>query len=301
MQSSVYSLSIIRSFEQLAIEADKLRDIIRDRSLRTVSSLHYAPDRTAKLFLSEAVSALNYSDLDATDEMDGRELIQRPGLVVLSDMDFQQVLVVNELKSEFSNAINNYQTSLNGTKSTLDSVRHILSAAGHPRVHLNQSKRKLVTFQSVPQSITWYLEKGGWGKQKTFSKAQAIDLLDRAIKSGKAQDRLSIERVRLQTFPENEVLVRRHKSNESIRVKVTGNDGLVSTHIASMPIFIRGESDVNLNIALKFNLDIERKHISKKRSKFETESFISSLSLYRYKEQFRTAAWDKFKVANISN
>lgn len=246
-------------------------------------SLVYETDRSPINVATEALSALTYSD-----EQGGRELVQQPGVIFIPPELVEKIETINAKKNAFMVEVGKFkkESKLKSNEGILSQLRQQLASAGVGRIHIKQCERKFTILEEPPKKLTWYTESGGWGAQKKLSKPEAQSMVDTMMVGNEAGLRVCTQLIN--NLSDTEVLVRRSKSADSIKISAIYSERLSSSYIGSLPIFVVASPQSISGVQLDMGKANSKKNGSKKStSKFEDEPYIESLKLYRYKPTYR--------------
>lgn len=288
MSSAIRALQVVRAFEGLVQSVNELSDNLPNCVL--LAELCKKNDFKPLHAVQLAVSNLVYDD----SKNDGRTLIELPGIVFVTPDGLPFLDDVNQKKALFETACSDFRADLGAQKDAkcrsmqMIELRDALNAAGHRRVHIKQSVRRLVVMNEPVNSIHWYEEAGGWGKQKKLDHDQVRQLVEDNKSHYQDIGYYDIAIRTLNQLPTEEIFARRYKSAPSIKAKIT-TENATQIVIASMPLFVVVD-DVSAIEVIKYQPSIQsagKTGTKKSRSKFEEEPVIKALNLYRYKPEYR--------------
>ncbi|HAS6100736.1 TPA: hypothetical protein I7117_14825 [Vibrio vulnificus] len=292
MSGAICRLSLVRELECLIKSIDEL-----NQYLQSASASVYQSSFDATRAVQQAYETIHYD----CSQIDGRHVFHLPGAVLIERSGKLLVDAVNEHKKKFSIAVEQYKIRIMeeqscGVMTALSKVREELAAHGFGRIHLKCAYREIVVIDENVHRIRWYWEHGGWGKQKTMLPSEALDVAREKFKDEPVTIE-SIERL-LNSIPPDEPIAQRHKMPQVLKVTYTSQNKKQITRVGSLPIVLikmrcsQKISDFNLEYCLDSSL---AKSINGKRnSKFEENCLIDALSIYRYKQEYRAAAKEKY-------
>ncbi|MDA0146610.1 hypothetical protein OCT63_20520 [Vibrio sp. RW] len=287
MSKSLQDMCELRDCDLLEVfnELEKTVEVFLEelRAEHLFIKLVYESDRKAINVACEALGSHIYGD-----EQAGRELIQQPGVIFIPHKLVDTIHKVNNKKSDFLSAVQKFkeQSDLKSNEGILNQLRKYFLSAGLGRVHLKQCERQFTVLENLPKKLTWYTESGGWGAQKKLSKSQALVMVEKVMTGN--EDGQRVCRNLINAIADDEVLVKRSKSADSIRVNALYSEGDARPYIGSLPLFVPASRSEIENVTLEMERAESKKHRSRKNtSKFECEPYIESLKLYRYKKAYR--------------
>lgn len=231
--------------------------------------------------VSRAITSITYDD-----DQEGRNLVQLSGAVFISPQISELVIRVNNAKQKFADLLKETKASLSLKSSTAKSnyVRDLFTKEGYGRIHFKQVIRQLVVVEGV-KSLSFYIESGGWGAQKKFTKKELLAHIETFY--DRNSDKYDMVTKVINPLPDSEIFVQRSKSPDSQKVTVKYEDESSETKIATLPLFVVVESENQVGRTVVKNTPYENKVRNNGRTKFEEEPLIDPPVIYRYKEEFR--------------
>lgn len=221
-------------------------------------------------------------------DQDPKTALRLPGLIASNKATIDLLKRINEIKARFKE----YATSVSESRYI---ARKILRQRLGD-VHLNQCYREIIVLENAPRSVTFYWSKNSYGiKQKTV--AEVINEIRQELEKGAPpteegvawRTALEIAKKKIASYPKYEILAKREPvaPNPKAQIYFEGIDEPL-TKSASMPIFYLHSHGDLPPIEPLGPMDSRVRRAIRKDIRVEADPLCKRLSIYRYKEQYRT-------------
>lgn len=282
-------MSVISSIERLSKHLKHVSDVIRDNLLYCQLCGESGPNQERKAI--DAITSITHEE-----NFDGRRLIEQPGLIVLNERCCDDIVKINQLKSDFINACKSFKLDViqKDSGSPSQELRYLLNEAGFLRAHLKQIERMPVIITEPPRNIHWYIEAGGWGKQRKLLKQDILAMLDSKKNQYINSGFYEIAHEKIGKLSNKEVFCVRHKSANTIKTSIFFEEK-VSNHVGTLPIILMtSKSEIEAIKKIDISLHKSQTGTKKNRSKFESDPILDFFNIYRYKEMYRSEIWNNY-------
>ena len=301
LQTRCKSLLILLTerFEQLkSAGADARAAILSDDALPAdFLSPYELTGEPARYYAAQAITEWYFAD-----GQEPTETTVHMAAIGCSDHALTVLQILNDAKEAFQSVVGDLRANLASDRDERDELYRLLTfALGrrpkilkdsyvgdmirdilHPRLSLRQAVRRLGLIDPMPASIRWR-----WVEERASDRVtrdEIMAMLDKRPDTGLGRD----DRRRVMALPPDEILSITKKRTNQLRVAITfpknnRPNGAYRYLKNRLPVFYRGPDASDTRSKPKLTRVSDDAPIYERRKRLETEPFLATLSVYRYR------------------
>lgn len=281
--------SIVECYDQLQHQLQQLSALLTEKMPAHWIALHEWEINQRIGMLDAARDIL--TDVWYRDGQDGRETRSRHGIILADNALQQAVIDINTSKDELRRVVHAYQQQ---NAHCDEDIRHILgqrhsefraqlTISGLARLHLKQCYRHIPLLEKKPTKIgfSWYVN------GRSIKKIRVADIRDKLMALGHEKAHIQVQLALLSGYDPQEIMAQVQTLAPIVRANLVYHNSeqiIKKAMNVSLPLFIPSAND---SMPLYNEIDSEpplgRTRQARNDQRIESEPFIPSLRIYRYR------------------